>query len=479
MFLKNPRLLWKSGSFRLITMYTLLFIVCSVGINLYIYSFISSYIHDQSREEIRGELAEYIESYEQEGLELLTEELREDELERDAYYVRLVGTGGTTIVESVPVVWEDFDPEEVRGLDYRAYAGWTVLESRDSDAPVYEFTSAALVDGGVIQVGHEVEEREELLADLRRIYLLFLIPLVLIAYLGAVYMADQSLNPIREILRTLNSIVKSGRVDERVALRTRDEVHTELINMLNAMLERIELLLAGMRGALDSIAHDLRTPLARLRGSAEIALVNPGDVEQLRETVSDCIEESDRIVEIFNTLLDISAAESGAIKLDKTWVNVTEVINEVTDIYSIVAEEKGLAIENNLPAEVFAAVDRRMMRQVFANLLDNAVKYTEPGGEVRIDGGADTDTATISVSDTGVGVAEAEQKRVWERLYRSDISRSHEGYGLGLSLVRAVVGAHGGSVELESAPEKGSVFTVTIPVGEAGTSFSVAEGQSP
>lgn len=457
MFLKNPRLLFKSSSFRLITWYTVLFVLSSLVINIYIYTVISSFIYEQSRKEIGEDLGDLAEIYEGEGVEAFRKEVFEDE--EDPFLVRLMKPGDEADILRVPKSWEDFNEEELNaGTGNRE---WVYVREGGEDA--YEITSLTLEDGSILQIGQTVAEREDLLKRIRDHYLFAIIPIILIAYVGGLFIADRALNPIKQLINTLNSIVSKAKLDVRVPVRGEDKLNDELISLFNTMLDRIEALMNGMRSVLDNVAHDLRTPMTRLRGTAEMALQSSGNGEALREALSDCIEESERILIMLNTLMDVSEAETGAMKLNLEEMNVAPLIDDVVDLYGYVAEEKGVSVHAGFPEELYLTADRSRIRQVLANLLDNAIKYTPAGGRIDIEASRGEKEVEITVKDTGVGISEDELDNIWDRLYRGDKSRSQRGLGLGLSLVKAIVGAHRGRVEVSSKPGSGSVFSVHLP----------------
>jgi signal transduction histidine kinase len=180
--------------------------------------------------------------------------------------------------------------------------------------------------------------------------------------------------------------------------------------------------------------------------------------------LADCIEESDRVLTMLNTLMDITEAEHGMMRLHLERRSVSQLLENVLEIYRLVGEEKKIEITAHCDDPCYADVDPNRIQQALANLLDNAVKYTHEQGRVSIQCSSLDDTVQVRIKDDGIGIPVAEQPRIWDRLYRGDKSRGQRGLGLGLSLVKAVVEAHGGKVTVQSAEGAGSEFSVSLPV---------------
>ena len=317
-----------------------------------------------------------------------------------------------------------------------------------------------------------VQRRVNLDPDTERIlheaYLVLGLPILLLAIAGGLLITQRASRPLYALGDTVRGILDTGEIDRRVPVGGAGPQLTELITLVNQMLDRIEKLVTAMHESLDNVAHDLRTPMTRMRAIAEEALERD-DPEAVREALGDCLEESERVLTMLTTLMDVAEAETGVMRLRRTEVELGDLLHSIAEIYELVAEEKNITLDIVVPEEVTIDADPTRLQQVVANLVDNAIKYGRAGETVTVSARQAGNEAVITVQDQGIGIAPGELPRIWDRLYRSDRSRGERGLGLGLSFVRAVVEAHGGSVDVESTVNRGSTFTVRLPVRRAST----------
>jgi signal transduction histidine kinase len=448
---------------RLAALFSAVFIVSSVLLFSLTYLVIASALRREDHDAMGYKLLELWASYRSGGIAAIRRQVSVEKVlgERRYSFIRVADWKGDTLFLIMPESWRRLASGQLGRIFTLPERETIRIQLRD-ERYLLETDSLRLEDGNLLQIGMNVTDRFSVLERFRSIFALIMIPIALFGFLGGALLADRSLRPIRNIAAAARSIVDTGRIGERVPQKGEGSELDQLVRLFNRMLERIEILVEGMRSALDSVAHDLRTPLTRLRGTAEAALQSSGE-QALRQALESSVEESESILTMLNTLMDISEAETGVMKLACEDIDLSRLVEGVVELYRYIAEEKGVALSASVPESLAARGDPGRLRQVVANLLDNAVKYTPPGGSVTVEVGEDGERAFVKVRDTGAGIPAGELPRIWDRLYRGRGARGSSGLGLGLSLVRAVVNAHGGVVQVHNLPRQGSEFTVRLP----------------
>jgi signal transduction histidine kinase len=445
---------------RLAAWYLGTFLASTIVLSSLTYGLLASSLEARDHAVIQSTLREYAEHFRTGGFPELANalEIERRSGQREQLFVRVVGPFQDVLLYSLPEAWGAFDLSELGGDSQDI---WGQVRAQDRTA-VLEIATLTLGGGTVLQVGKTSESRDDLLRNFRRVLMLGATAALGIGLVGGLLLTRSTLKPLRDLRDTVQRILQTGQTDDRVQLSGSEDAVDELSALFNAMLARITTLIHGMRNALDHAAHDLRTPMTRLRVTAEAALAT-NDPARYREALSDCLEESDRVLSMLTTLMDISEAETGTMRLNVSEVNVSHAVAETVELYEDAAEDAGVKISTTVPESLVVHADRDRLRQALANLVDNAVKYTPSGGRVDIEAAREGEQVAIRVRDTGVGIPERDLPRLWDRLYRGDQSRTTRGLGLGLSVVRAYAQAQGGSVEVQSRPGSGSTFTLRLP----------------
>ncbi|RYD83377.1 MAG: HAMP domain-containing histidine kinase, partial [Verrucomicrobiaceae bacterium] len=364
--------------------------------------------------------------------------------------------------------WTEFPTEQLVHDPGEEHEERLWLRAISNEHEVLGVASLRFADGRVLQVGQTSDDTRALLARFRNSALLALFLLLPPGFaIGAIF-ALRTLRPVRQLSETVDGILHTSEFSARVSSRNTGDELDELVELFNALLQKIETLIRAMRESLDNVAHDLRTPMTRMRAVAQGVIERDASPEAARDALVDCVEESERVLTMLNTLMDISEAETGIIHLKTESVRISTIVANVLDLYEDVADENGITLAMEMPESLEAQGDPLMLRRVLANLVDNAIKYTAPGGSVTVTTVQEADNVVVAVRDTGRGIAQEELPRIWDRLYRSDKSRSARGLGLGLSFVKAIVEAHDGTVEVRSRLGVGSTFLICLPVVKAG-----------
>jgi signal transduction histidine kinase len=308
-----------------------------------------------------------------------------------------------------------------------------------------------------------METHARFIEAFQRIFVLTMMGLILLAGGIGWFMARRALSGVADVTRTARHI-SDGALDRRVPQASRAEEIDQLAGTFNHMLDRIQGLIGGMREMSDNIAHDLKSPLTRIRGLAEVTLTTGESLDDYQSMAANTVEECDRLLDQINTMLAISKAEGGVETLDLSEMDLAALVRDACELFLPSAEDKRLALVCEAPVPCPLHGDASKIRRMIANLLDNALKYTPAGGTVRVavHGGGQAETV-LEVQDTGGGISAADLPHIFERFYRCDQSRSEMGAGLGLSLAATIARAHGGAIVAESQLGQGSRFTVRLP----------------
>jgi signal transduction histidine kinase len=389
MFSKSFRFSSKTLGIRMMLWYSGILILSSTLIFLVAHWYLSSSLRERDHELIRSKLQTYAAEYEKGGTGSLSKALEEDGGKNNPFFVRLARSDNHTMLMNVP---PDFYDDEDGRLVFDAHkaekitqaAPLTTVTAEGGEDDILEIATVKLHDGSLIQVGRTAENREDTLETFESVFLAVLAAVIITGFLAGGFLTYRLLHPIRQLIATARSIIRTGRMDSRVSTgQTAGELQ-ELVVLFNGALDRIESLIRGMRESLDNVAHDLRTPVTRLRGAAESALQSENPLEH-KEALADSLEESDRLITMLNTLMDISEAEIGVMTLNMKVCNVSLMLDDIVDLYQYVGEEKGISIATDFPEEFNLCVDQTRFQQALANLLDNAIKYTNPGGTVFVE----------------------------------------------------------------------------------------------
>ncbi|KFL30929.1 hypothetical protein JP75_11220 [Devosia riboflavina] len=326
------------------------------------------------------------------------------------------------------------------------------LPDRPKRSGVAVVRSIELGNGMRLVVGRDVVERRGYSAIILQSFLVGVVGIILFSVVAGGVTARRVLKRI-DTIRDTSTKIMSGNLSERVPITKRNDEFDGLARNLNAMLDRIEQLLQGLKEVTDNVAHDLKTPLTRLRNQAEGALRDTASPETREKALETVIAESDKLIQTFNALLMIARVEAGAPSGALSEIDVSAIVADVAELYTPVAEDEGIEISTDIAEGVSLRANRELIGQAMVNLLENAIKYAKPedgsAGKIAVSLKRASGNVAIVVADNGPGIAEADRSRVLERFVRLEKSRSEPGSGLGLALVNAVARLHGGSFRIE------------------------------
>jgi len=452
-------------AFRLTLWYAGIFTVSSCVAFLLFYLLITSVIQDRTDQELMGQVNRFSTLLAAEGTKSVQNAavIEAQAAGVKKVFFRLLSQDGQAFSSSTMAYWEDITIREtaiqalLHGSDH-VFETITIAGRKDEVRILYAMLSPSII----LQVGQTMETYSRFFDAFKGIFIATMTFLILLAAGVGWFMARRAVSGVEAVTRTAQKIT-GGSLEERVPVKQRGDEIDQLATTFNQMLDRIQVLLTEIKEMSDNIAHDLRSPVTRIRGIAEVTLTTAKSLHEYESMAASIIEDCDRLLAMINTMLLISKTETGVDKLACEKVSIAGLVQEACELFEPSAEDNGITLSCSVPGVSELAGDARMLQRMLANLLDNAIKYTAAGGVVTVSIAENNTQVLVSVKDTGCGISPADLSRTFERFYRCDQSRSKPGIGLGLSLALAIARAHGGDITAASVPNQGSTFLVTLP----------------
>ena len=455
--------LFRTTAFKLALAYSIVFALAAGGVFAGIGWNVRNVIDDQIGDTIDADIRGLADQYAQGGIHQVSQSI-ERRLQRPGDDVYLLTTfAGDPVVGNIGTLPNVTFPEN-------ALAETTYQRTGEKTIKHRALVRAFVLPGGFkLIVGHDIEERERIESVFKSALSTALVWLVVIGVAGGLFMARRVLMRVDGMADSALAIMTGDRTKRLPTNGSGDELD-RLADNLNVMLGRIAELMVGLQAVSDNIAHDLRTPLTRLRNRAEAALRESDDPHALRTSLEKVIEESDGMIRIFDALLMIARAEAGTIgSLGR--IDAAAVMADVGELYEAVADEDGVTLRVDTQPDLWIDGSRELVGQALANLVDNALKYGRSGttsSRIAMSAVRSGDRVELSVADNGSGIPVEDRARVTQRFVRLETSRSRPGSGLGLSLAAAVAHLHGGEMRLEdNAPGLRVVLSIPAAVPPA------------
>ncbi len=454
--------MFRSLASRLTALYTLLFAVLALLVFGVINYNLKQNLLERVDEEALGDGRELAEIYRHGGLaaihqDILLEEKAEGSQEM---FLRVYSPTLELIDSSNTESWPNL-PQKTEQLKNLTGPTFETLALPDRSSHVRIFYQP-LGDGYVLQIGKLLEDNEQLLASFEQTFTIAFSVMILLGVIIGFYISRKTLTGIQRVRETADQI-SHGNLSQEITFDAQTVEINDLINAINRMQSRISSLINELQDVTNNIAHDLRSPVTRIRGMAEITLSGKPSLEEYQNMSGAVIEECDSLIGMISTMLEIAETDARVKPLLLEPVNITAIIGDVAELYSPVAEDKDIKISLKIiDMPLIVGADRSRLQRAFANLLDNALKFTPAGGWVTLETKKLGASIEVTITDSGIGIGDADLPHVQERFYRADRSRSTPGTGLGLSLVKSIIHAHHGTIAITSEENRGTQVSITL-----------------
>ena len=466
MLLKKINSIRHTLAFRLTLWYAGLFMLTSCVAFLFFYMLITSVIRGRTDQDLLGEARTLSSILKVQGIKAVRRQIifEAQAAGEKKIFFRLLSLDGQEFSSSNMSYWRNI-----------GVAKAAINQLINENQPVFNTVSlpdrkhnirilyAPIGRNIILQLGQSMENYTRFIEAFRKIFVTTMASLFVFAAITGWFMARRALACVEAVTRTARQISESS-LKERVPVKKYQDEIDQLAITFNQMLDRIQTLVTGIREMSDNIAHDLKSPITRIRGISEVSLTTGASENEYENMAASTVEECDRLLDMINTMLVISKTEARLGQFENKELDIARQVQDACELFLPMADNAGLTLVCDAPARLLICGDIRMIQRMISNLIDNGVKYTAEGGHIMVaahPGGQQS--IQISIKDTGIGISADDMPHIFERFYRCDPSRSRTGTGLGLSFARAIARAHGGDITVSSEPDKGSLFTVVLP----------------
>ncbi|MGD9042577.1 MAG: ATP-binding protein [Desulfobacterales bacterium] len=466
MFLRKINSIRHTLAIRLTLWYAGIFMLTSCVAFLFFYFLITSVIRDRTDQDLLGEARTLSSILNVQGMKAVKRQIifEAQAAGEKKIFFRLLSFAGEAFSSSNMSYWRDIGigkaaVEQLINENRPIFNTVSLPDRKHNIRILYTIIGRDII----LQLGQSMENYTRFIEVFRKIFVATMASLFVFAAIIGWFMARRAVAGVEAVTRTARQI-SEGSLEERVPVKKHQDEIDQLAITFNQMLDRIQALVTGIREMSDNIAHDLKSPITRIRGISEVTLTTGASDKEYETMAASTIEECDRLLDMINTMLVISKTEAGVNKLDTRDMDITAIVRDACELFQAPAEDKDLRLVCDAQGNFSISGDNRLIQRMIANLLDNAIKYTPAGGTVHVSVHPQSNhSVAITIKDTGVGISDRDISRIFERFYRCDPSRSEAGIGLGLSFARAIARAHYGDITVSSSPDKGSTFTVKLP----------------